>query len=513
MKETEEKEAAETAVQQTAAEEKPAEDKKFNGKKWGILGGIAAVIAALIVGNGIYNTPENRLQRQLDLGNRYLQEQNYTEAALAFEKAITIDERCMAAYAGGVEAYLGADDIEGAKTFYDKTLAMLSGLDADYVTANKDDIVGLYLSAEKVYVDDPEKVAEILEDACQLAGEDQRLKVKLIETYIGIAKDKTEGGAYEEALVIYDRLIELDRENADMIADLSDCLNRYIELLMQGERYDEIRALAEKYGDIVTGVDFAAILEQIEKRKTWVDVSPELFTFQIAGYDLWGDHAKEMGDILRSLAVTEIYGVEDSYGFYAENDVGIDYYGREYYDRMGFASDDDRDSKISITQCNSVGLRLTGEVDYSVNSKRTLMNINGWSGGREWEPMDFEKYIHCPVGRTAEEWYSLIGREQIVSRGQETEGTYPERRAWRFQTEWGEGYYEEGSGERLECLLAIDCSAEKGDKQIYSLRVIIEADGRIDYIWVCAGADYAWHPNGLGLTGSDDKSFDVFHIF
>ena len=215
----------------------------------------AAVLIALAVGIGIYNTPENRLRRQLDLGNRYLQEQKYSEAALAFEKAITIDERCIEAYVGGLEAYLGTGDAEGAKTFYDKTLAMLSGLDADYVAENRDGIVELYLSVEKVYGDDPEKVAEILEGGYKQIGEDGRLKDKLIESYIGIAKEKTEEGAYEEALETYDRLIELDRENVDMIAGLCDCLNKYIDILMKEKRYDEIRALAEKYGDVATGVD------------------------------------------------------------------------------------------------------------------------------------------------------------------------------------------------------------------------------------------------------------------
>ena len=41
-------------------------------KKLGILAVIVVVLAALAVGLGIYNKPENRLARQLDLGERYL---------------------------------------------------------------------------------------------------------------------------------------------------------------------------------------------------------------------------------------------------------------------------------------------------------------------------------------------------------------------------------------------------------------------------------------------------------
>lgn len=274
-------------------------------KKWVpyILAAVAILIA-IAVGIGIYNAPENRLRRQLDLGNRYLQEQKYAEAVLAFEKAITIDERCIAAYVGGLEAYLGKGDAEGAKTFYDKTLVMLSGLDADYIAENRDGIVELYLSVEKVYGDDPEKVAEILEDGYKQTEEDGRLKDKLIETYIGIAKEKTEEGTYEEALGTYDRLIELDRENADMIAGLCDCLNKYIDVLMKEKRYDEIRALAEKYGDVAMGVDFASILAKIAEIEK-VDAENRAFMKKV--YDLMAAQDYE--------AMHEVDGSEEAGAF------------------------------------------------------------------------------------------------------------------------------------------------------------------------------------------------------
>ena len=71
-----------------------------NGKKRGKLIGLlaaAAILIAAAVGIGIYNVPENRVSRYLNLGNRYLEEQNYEQAIIAFEKVITIDERCIEA--------------------------------------------------------------------------------------------------------------------------------------------------------------------------------------------------------------------------------------------------------------------------------------------------------------------------------------------------------------------------------------------------------------------------------
>lgn len=99
--------------------------KKFSNKKWGIIGGIAVVLFALIVGIGLYNTPANRLTRQLDLGNRYLEEQNYEQAIVEFDKAIAIDPMSVDAYLGKADAYIGMDDLQSAldtlQTGYDLT--------------------------------------------------------------------------------------------------------------------------------------------------------------------------------------------------------------------------------------------------------------------------------------------------------------------------------------------------------------------------------------------------------
>lgn len=136
----------------------------------------AVVLLALLAGLGIYNTPENRLRRTLDLGNKYLEEQNYEQAALAFEQAIAIDDRCLEAYAGGVKAYLGTGDMESAREFYDRTLTMLSGLDEAFLAENMDVAVELYLAVEEIYGDDREKIVQILEDGYSVTGENPQIK-------------------------------------------------------------------------------------------------------------------------------------------------------------------------------------------------------------------------------------------------------------------------------------------------------------------------------------------------
>ena len=121
-----------TQTQPSGLEKKKADRKRILG----IFIAAIAVLIALAVGLGIYNTPENRLARQLDLGARYLEEQNYAEAVLAFEKAIQIDERCMAAYDNGIQAYLNLDEPENLRTFYEKALEAARSLEEEALDAD-----------------------------------------------------------------------------------------------------------------------------------------------------------------------------------------------------------------------------------------------------------------------------------------------------------------------------------------------------------------------------------------
>lgn len=88
--------------------------EKRNRMKWfPIMIGIAIVLSAVLI-TGIYNAPVNRLRRQLDLGNKYLEEQQYEQAAVAFRAIIEIDPKCEEAYRGLADAYLAMEDYESA---------------------------------------------------------------------------------------------------------------------------------------------------------------------------------------------------------------------------------------------------------------------------------------------------------------------------------------------------------------------------------------------------------------
>jgi len=213
--------------------------KKKNNK--GILIGIiiAVVIAlAVAIGIGIYNSPENRLSRQLDLGQKYLEEQNYEQAIVAFNEAIEIDDRCLEAYVGGIEAYLHIGNNEELQVFYEKALEASRGLEGEVLTENLEYIKDIYLFATDVYSEDLNKVIEILKEGLQLTG-DEEIKQALVSIYLTEAQKYMDEPDYEKAIEFYNKVLGIDEKNAEAYIGLTET---YIRM---GE-YDKALETASK---------------------------------------------------------------------------------------------------------------------------------------------------------------------------------------------------------------------------------------------------------------------------
>ena len=138
---------------------------KHNGKKLGIIGAVLLILIALIVGIGIYNTPSNRLSWQLDLGNRYLKEQNYEQAIVEFDKAIAIDPVSVDAYLGKAEAYIGMGDQQSA----------LDTLQAGYDLTGDARLKGKLdeIEAQITQIKQAEEKARQAEEEARLAAEEE----------------------------------------------------------------------------------------------------------------------------------------------------------------------------------------------------------------------------------------------------------------------------------------------------------------------------------------------------
>lgn len=98
-------------------------EKGLNKKM--IVAAVVVVLVAVIIGVVINKMPNRNLTRQLDLGQKYLEDCEYEEAIVAFNTVIEIDDRCVEGYIGLTETYIRMGEfekaLEVAKLGYEKT--------------------------------------------------------------------------------------------------------------------------------------------------------------------------------------------------------------------------------------------------------------------------------------------------------------------------------------------------------------------------------------------------------
>lgn len=150
------------------------------------------VIVIAIICVVLYNRPINRLHRNLDLGQRYLENQDYEMAIVVFDKVIQIDDKCIPAYAGTINAYLAMGEKQDELlAVYEKTLPVLETLEESELHKNIDYAVDIYMAAAQVYPNNRVKVRGILEKGYAITG-DERILHMLDD--INAVKDVVSGG-------------------------------------------------------------------------------------------------------------------------------------------------------------------------------------------------------------------------------------------------------------------------------------------------------------------------------
>ncbi len=398
---------------ETAGQPSGSEKKKMNRK--GIRGIFIAAVAALIalaIGLGIYNKPENRLARQLDLGERYLEEQNYAEAVLAFEKAIQINERCMAAYVNGVEAYKNLDEPENLLAFYEKALAIARSLEGEALAADMEAVISIYLAAEDIYVD-RDTLITLWEEGYEKSGHDNRVQDSLVGVYLERAEERASDGAYEESLQDYDRLLELDGQNEVVLESLTGSLKLYLDLLLDIENFDRIRELAEKYALTLPGFDFKFYSDEILRSQLELPFAPEDVT--IFGYKMIEDH---FDDIVADLNLS----LEHYYRGYEPRWHYVDQDDDKYIEAE---VEDDGYKRIYVGLRQNVGSRIYEQaLAYSIEplDQGIWFALSLTDRGLNWLQNHYAESYNLPcalcMGKKIEDWYQFFSIDTIKEIGE-----------------------------------------------------------------------------------------------
>ena len=214
-------------------------------KKIIIIFSAIAVLLLNCAGIGIYNSPENRLARQLDLGYQYLQEGKYKEAVLVFEQIIAIDNKCIKAYAGELEAYIAIGDRANMEKFYEKALSVVGSLDEKTVKTNMDYIAEIYMSACYVYGEGTQQAAEVMEEGLQITHGSSEVKKQLGNNYLIIADSKMNKKEYEEAMSTYHKVLELGGEGISE-SEIKEKINEAERMIEEENKVKEEEVKSEQ---------------------------------------------------------------------------------------------------------------------------------------------------------------------------------------------------------------------------------------------------------------------------
>lgn len=147
--------------------------------------GIIEIIILLILATACSKNTAERWQEQYDLGMRYLEEENYEEAIVAFTAAIEIDSNYADAYTGRGNAYIfsGETDEHLAQALSDYQKAL--ELDEENTAA--------YLGIADIYIrqGNYEDALEILNEGLEKTGGNEEIAAKIAEIESGNITDSS----------------------------------------------------------------------------------------------------------------------------------------------------------------------------------------------------------------------------------------------------------------------------------------------------------------------------------
>jgi len=227
-------------VEQEKTEQSPDTDRSTDRKtqsKWK-KPAIIAGIAALVIAGGIWGysqTPGQRLNSCLSLGNRYLNEVDYEQAVTEFSKALEIEPRNEEALKGILEVAARTNDQELFQNTFQSLLEVYQGDDSlseeEWAT-----LVQMALAAEQYYSETSymELIQEIMTDT-----EDPALKQRYMDILNEEADREWKQNNYEAVLDKLEEAYGMDPENEQIKEELIRVVKAYVDQCRKNQQYEK----------------------------------------------------------------------------------------------------------------------------------------------------------------------------------------------------------------------------------------------------------------------------------
>lgn len=199
---------------------------------------IGIIMAAFLIGIYIFMPKNGELTNQLILGQKYIEDCDYEQAIVAFNRAIEIDEKCVEAYLGLAETYIRMGEFDKALEIVEKgyeltedaglqeyidmiqseNISQPDGKGAKIMPKNEELTNQLNLGQKYIEDCDYEQAIVAFNHAIEI---DERC----VEAYLGLTETYIRMGEFDKAL-------EIAEKGYEMTGDAG--LQEYIDMLQSG---------------------------------------------------------------------------------------------------------------------------------------------------------------------------------------------------------------------------------------------------------------------------------------
>lgn len=224
---TSEEKSSEDRQNKIGKDELISDAKKGHFKKKKIIvGSIAGLLIIVLIALGIWNHQQHlEVQKIVELGQKYLDQENYEEAKTIFDKALAINDKKIEAYEGKGDAYIGLKDFDRAEEQVKK---------AQEIEKNAYNIVQM----ANVFVN-----TDRTDEAKVMVKEIKNIEKEKTKVVIRAAHVLIDTEDYESAIKMLDNKISNTTDENELIKLFDEMVDVYI---VAGKSEDEILDLLQR---------------------------------------------------------------------------------------------------------------------------------------------------------------------------------------------------------------------------------------------------------------------------
>lgn len=245
-----------------------------------------------------------KADKQLELGKKYIEQEQYDAAIDCFYKAIESNHLCEEAYCGIVDSFMAQEKIEEAQFVLEKGIQVFTseGINADLLSQKQQELFGISTKTEnatsliKSIVNQIEENEEILDDDIAYEGVDllnevkRRFEVKSYENLIGHTISQENFVKTSQKQKIYAPLIKglkkyvekCEKQGIDSIEFEAVSNNQQSESCELNQLYGYLRGMYYQCGDLEN-------YKEYNKKLAILEGTPEMFSDEAFVHKKIGD--------------------------------------------------------------------------------------------------------------------------------------------------------------------------------------------------------------------------------